>query len=69
MLRWFMKIANTKRNSIYDITSTNKIIVLLSTWLNCYICFSAKVCIFEAYLEHGSLHEGDTDHWKNIFIL
>lgn len=54
---------NTQRNSIYDITSPNKIIiVLLSICINCYICSGAKVCGFEAYLEHISLLRGETDH-------
>lgn len=70
LLGWFMKIINkglnTQRNSIYDITPPNKIIVLLSTCINCYICSGAKVCVFEAYLEHISLHKGETDHWNNI---
>lgn len=54
---------NTQRNSIYDITSPNKIIiVLLSICINCCICSGDKVCVFEAYLEHISLHRGETDH-------
>lgn len=74
LLRWFMKIINirlnTQRNSIYDITSPNKIIiVLLSICINCCICSGDKVCVFEAYLEHISLHRGETDHWNNILYF
>lgn len=52
---------NTQRHSIYDITPPNKIIVPLSTCINCYICACAKVCGFEAYLKHIFIHRGGTD--------
>lgn len=61
---------NTQRNSIYDITSPNKIIiVILSICINCCICCSAKVCVFESYLEHISLHREETDHWNDILYF
>lgn len=60
---------NTQRNSVYGITPPNKIIVLLSTCINCYICSGAKVCVFEAYVEHVSLHKGETDTEITFYIV